>query len=62
MVEIEKHTEKSKVKISQNFVAFSEYMNYTNGIKEYDILFNFRFTLSNLHHLLFWSEKKLPKK
>ena len=58
MVEIEKHTEKSKVEISQNFVAFSESMNYTNGINEYDILFNFRFALSNLHHLLFWSEKK----
>ena len=62
MVEIEKHTEKSKVEISQNIVAFSEYMNYTNGIKEYDILsaimFNFRFTLSHLHHLLFWLEKK----
>ena len=52
---------KSKVEISQNIVAFSECMNYTNGIKEYDILsaimFNFRFTLTHLHHLLFWSEK-----
>ena len=43
------------------FLAFSEYMNYTNGIKEYDILsaimFNFRFTLSHLHHLLFYQKK-----
>ena len=27
------HTVKSKVKISQNFVAFSEYMNFNNIIK-----------------------------
>ena len=27
------HTVKSKVKISQNFVTFSEYMNFTSNIK-----------------------------
>ena len=61
MVEIEKHTEKSKVEISQNIVAFSEYMNFTNSIKEYDILsaimFNFRFTSSHLH-TYFFDQKK----
>ena len=42
----ESHVVKSKVKISQNFVAFSEYMNFKheqfvrNRIKKVDFIFN----------------------
>ena len=37
------HTVKSKVKISQNFVAFSEYMNFTSGMKEEKLWETFSF-------------------
>ena len=33
------HTNKSKVKISQNFVAFSEYINFNNFINKIDTFF-----------------------
>ena len=36
-----KHTDKSKMEISQNFVAFSEYMNFTKSTERYN------FSISN---------------
>ena len=47
------YTDKNKVEISQNFVAFSEYMNFTHNILK-----------PNLNHFwwLFWVKRALPWK
>ena len=42
------HTDKSKAEISQNFVAFSEYMNFTMVLWSHDILRGHHLTNQNL--------------
>ena len=50
------HTDKSKVEISKNFVAFSEYMNFTVDIKLEKFKFIIYHAMTGHHNGMFSAE------